>query len=95
MQEAQATPSPSTPSSRPWLSRLRRGLGMLLVLVLSLIGLLALLLHLVILPRIDSFRPALENLASRTLGAPILGTGETVGALSRPRLVRRFREVYE
>ena len=71
MQEAQATPSPSTPSSRPWLSRLRRGLGVLLVLVLSLIGLLALLLHLVILPRIDSFRPALENLASRTLGAPV------------------------
>ena len=32
MQEAQATPSPSTPSSRPWLSRLRRGLGVLLVL---------------------------------------------------------------
>lgn len=28
------------------------------------------------------------------LGAPILGTEETVGALSRPRLVRRFREVF-
>ena len=28
------------------------------------------------------------------LGAPILGTGETVGALTRARLVRRFREVF-
>ena len=70
MQETSATP-PSTPPLRPWLSRLRRGLGVLLVLVLSLIGLLALVLHLVILPRIDSFRPALENLASRTLGTPL------------------------
>lgn len=47
-------------------------LGWLVMAVgLVLAGLMALILQLVILPRIDSFRPDLERLASRTLGLPV------------------------
>ena len=50
-----------------------RGMGALLLLVL----LAAAVLHWVIVPRIDDFRPRLEQLAARAIGSPV-----TIGAIN-------------
>ena len=50
-----------------------RGMAALLLLVL----LAAAVLHWVIVPRIDDFRPRLEQLAARAIGSPV-----TIGAIN-------------
>lgn len=70
----QEVASPSSPPKRrrfAWLRRVLRWLWLTVALLLGLFGLLALVLQFAILPHIDSFRPQLEQAASRALGKPV------------------------
>lgn len=62
-------PTSSGPSS--WLTRLTRAVGWLALAAGLCIGMGWATLHLWIVPRIQDFRPALERLASRTVGVPV------------------------
>ncbi|MBM3386068.1 MAG: TIGR02099 family protein, partial [Betaproteobacteria bacterium] len=55
----------------PWLSRLARALAWLALAVGLCIGMGWTALHVWIVPRIGDFRPALEQLATRTMGMPV------------------------
>ena len=62
---------PALPFSLSWLSRLWRVLAWLALALGLCIGAGWLALHLWIVPRIADFRPALEQLATRTVGVPV------------------------
>lgn len=62
---------PTSSGPFAWLSRLTRAVGWLALAVGLAIGLGWACLHLWIVPRIGDFRPALERLASRTVGVPV------------------------
>ena len=62
---------PALPFSLSWLSRLWRVLAWLALALGLCIGAGWLTLHLWIVPRIADFRPALERLATRTVGVPV------------------------
>ncbi len=64
-------PTPFSTRARVLRTRLLRGLWLVLATLLMLAGLLVVLLHVFILPRIDSFRPDLEHLASTAVGEPV------------------------
>ena len=81
MQE-EKTSHPRTPPCRwcPLVRRVARGLCLLLAVGVMLVGLAAVVLYGIILPRIDDFRPALAQLASRTMGRAV-----TIGRLEVTR----------
>lgn len=54
-----------------WVRRVLRWLGLTGAILLMVFGLLAVVLQYAILPRIDSFRPLIEQSATRALGKPV------------------------
>ena len=62
---------PTSSEPRSWLSRLSRALAWLALAIGLCIGMGWAALHLWIVPRIGDFRPALERLATRTMGMPV------------------------
>ncbi len=62
---------PTSPQPVYWLTRLSRAVAWLALAVGLCIGLGWAALHLWIVPRIGDFRPALERLATRTMGMPV------------------------
>jgi len=62
---------PTNSDSPSWLMRLSRALAWLALAIGLCIGMGWAALHLWIVPRIGDFRPALERLATRTMGIPV------------------------
>lgn len=62
---------PTTPPYQIWLTRLARVTAWLALTIGLCLGLGWAALHVWIVPRIADFRPALEQLASRTMGMPV------------------------